>query len=122
MESIWKEIRNTFEDNGFVHIDGYLTEDDWEAGKVIAKINVLNYDVTYSDKRAKKDEYAQNVIKETIELLKTQKTILVDEVIDNLKKDFAQGDYTVLEEILLKVPREILIHSLHESEWYKYNS
>ena len=69
MESIWTEIRNDFEDNFKIHIDGWETTDDNENGKVIAKINTLTKKVKYVDKRARTDKYAQSVINETIENL-----------------------------------------------------
>ena len=69
MESIWTEIRNDFEDNFKLHIDGWETTDDNENGKVIAKINTLTKKVKYVDKRARTDKYAQSVINETIENL-----------------------------------------------------
>ena len=38
--SIWSEIRNDFiDDQGIAHIDAYLTDDDMEQGKVIARVD-----------------------------------------------------------------------------------
>lgn len=45
---------------------------------------------------------------------------LVDEVIEDLKKGFEAGDYTVLDEILKRVPRKVLINSLPEEKWQKF--
>ena len=45
---------------------------------------------------------------------------LVDEVIEELKEQFREGDYTVVDEILKRVPREVLIHSLSEEKWKKF--
>lgn len=66
MESIWSQISNDFEDNGFVHIDAWTTEDDNEEGKVIAKIDMITAEVTYIDERAKTDKNAQEAINEAI--------------------------------------------------------
>jgi hypothetical protein len=45
---------------------------------------------------------------------------LIDAVIEDLKKGFEQGDYTVLEELLKNVPFINLVHSLPEEEWNKH--
>ncbi len=66
--SIWTEVRNDFVDDeaGKVHIDGWLTEDGDEDGKVIAKIDIQNGDVEYLDERAKTDKVAQDAITEAM--------------------------------------------------------
>lgn len=45
---------------------------------------------------------------------------LVDEVIDEIKKDIAIGDLTVLDELLRMIPTRNLIHSLGEERWKDY--
>jgi len=66
--SIWGEIRNEFEDDdGIVCIDAYLTDDDNEEGKVIAKVNTVTLEVEYLDDRAKTDSYAQEMIQEILD-------------------------------------------------------
>jgi hypothetical protein len=66
-QSIWGEIRNDFEDDeGIVHIDAFLTDDDMEEGKVIAKVNSKTKEVEYIDERAKTDPYAQEMIRELL--------------------------------------------------------
>ena len=62
--NIWGEIRNDFEDGDIVYIDAYLTDDDNEEGRVIAKVNVRTKEVEYIDDRAKTDSYAQEMINE----------------------------------------------------------
>jgi hypothetical protein len=47
---------------------------------------------------------------------------LVDEVIENIKKDIAMGDYTVLDELLHFIPRKNLIQSLSEERWKTYET
>lgn len=64
--SIWSEIRNDFIDNGIVHIDAWISADDNEEGKVIAKINIDTKIIQYIDDRAKTDCYAQEIINEII--------------------------------------------------------
>lgn len=51
---------------------------------------------------------------------KLHKQILVDAVIEDLKKGFELGDYTVLDELLNKLPIKTLVQSLPEEEWGKY--
>lgn len=48
--------------------------------------------------------------------------VLVDAVIEELKKDFSNGDYTVIEEILFNVPKNILLHSLPEERWKEFDN
>lgn len=64
--SIWKEIRNTHEYQGVIYIDAYLTDDENEDGRVIAKINISTGKVDYIDARAENDVYAQKVIQEAL--------------------------------------------------------
>lgn len=66
VENIWGEIRNDFEDEGIVHIDAFLTDDDNEEGKVIAKVNVRTKEVEYLDDRARTDKYAQEIIQDVL--------------------------------------------------------
>ena len=49
-----------------------------------------------------------------------KKQILIDAVIEDLKKSFEQGDYTVLDELLQMIPTKNLIQALPESEWEKW--
>lgn len=66
--SKWTEIRNDFvcEDSHKVYIDAWLTEDDNEEGTVIARIDMDTKNIEYFDDDAKTDDYAQEIIKETI--------------------------------------------------------
>jgi len=66
MNSIWSEIRNDFEDDGIVFIDGYTTENENEPGAVIAKVNTITQEVEYLDVRAKTDLLAQEAINEIL--------------------------------------------------------
>jgi len=65
--SIWSEIRNDFiDDQGIAHIDAYLTDDDMEQGKVIARVDTETGEIMYCDERARTDSYAQEMIKEIL--------------------------------------------------------
>ena len=52
---------------------------------------------------------------------KKTKQELVDAVIDDLKKSFELGDYTVLDELLHFIPRKNLIQALPEEDWKRFN-
>lgn len=68
--NIWSEIRNDFiDDDGIVHIDAFLTDDDNEEGVVIAKVHSLTGSIEYLDERAETDEYAQEMIKDVETML-----------------------------------------------------
>ena len=45
---------------------------------------------------------------------------LINAVIEDLKKSFEYGDYTVLDELLHFIPKENLIQALPEEKWEKY--
>lgn len=51
---------------------------------------------------------------------KPTKQQLIDAVIEDLKKGFEYGDYTVLDELLHFIPKKFLIGALPEEEWEKY--
>ena len=65
---IWSELRADYEEDGFLFIDAWKTDNDFEEGKTIAKIDLNNQlKVTYLDERAKTDKIAQEFIKDVIE-------------------------------------------------------
>ena len=70
--SKYREIRNNFvdEEDHKVYIDAWKTKNPNEEGSVIAKIDLATYEVEYLDERAKRDPYAQEMIRETISDLK----------------------------------------------------
>ena len=63
--NIWGEIRSDFLDDDIIlYINAWLTDDDNEEGKVIAKMNVQTKEIEYLDDRARTDFYAQEIINE----------------------------------------------------------
>ena len=67
--SKYAEIRNDYinEEENAVYIDAWLTENDNEEGTVIAKVDLDTLTVEYLDEDAKTDEYAQEIIQETLD-------------------------------------------------------
>jgi hypothetical protein len=65
------------------------------------------------------EEYCTGTAMFAFEGSKQQK--LLNSVIERLKQDFEQGDYTVLEELLSFIPAENLIQSLPEDQWEGYH-
>jgi hypothetical protein len=67
--SYWAEIRNDYlcEDDKFWRIDAWETGDDSEDGKVIAYVDDLTGRVLYVNPLAIVDDYAQEVIQETVD-------------------------------------------------------
>jgi len=45
---------------------------------------------------------------------------LIDCVIERMKKDIAEGDWTAIDELLTFVPHEFLVGYLDEEEWKKW--
>lgn len=66
--SKWAEIRNDFvcEDSHKIYIDAWITDNDSEEGTVIARIDMNTKNIEYFDDDARTDDYAQEVIRETI--------------------------------------------------------
>ncbi len=115
-ENIWSEIKadHTDEETGITHVDAWTSPDDDENGTVIATIDDYGT-VTYIDERAKSDKYAQEIIQEAREEIDVERHKLVDKVIEELKSNFREGDYTIIDEILVyNVPMKVLRASLPE--------
>ena len=102
--SYWKEIKNNHVETEFdieidgaifkqVTIDAYRTDDDNESGKVIAKVILTlrgEILVVYIDYIARTDEYAQEIIQDTIATIQDKYTIWID---DETRDD---GTYDVM--------------------------
>ena len=117
-ENIWSEIRTDYteEETGLTHVDAWINPDDDEDGKTIAVIDCFGK-VTYKDERAKSDKYAQEEILDAIRRIEDERAEVVDKLIEELKKDFREGDYTVIDEILVhNVSMKVLKASLPEEE------
>lgn len=66
--SKYTEVRNDYYDDieKKVDIDAWFTDDDNEEGVVIARVNYKTKEIEYLDDDAKIDEYAQEVINDTL--------------------------------------------------------
>jgi hypothetical protein len=116
MKNIWKEIKaeHTDEETGITSVDAWTSPDDNENGAVIVTIDDKG-NPTYLDERAKSDKYAQEVIQEAIKEIEDERHKVVDAVIEQLKQDFLNEDYTVIDEILVhNVSMRVLKASLPE--------
>lgn len=70
-QSKWTELRDDHEDEGILHIDGWLTEDDDdENGKTIVKIDTSTGKVLFVDQDARKDWLANEVIRQNLKEIK----------------------------------------------------
>lgn len=99
MNLYWKEIKNDYREEDFcsnfetgikeiVYIDAWLSKDDDE-GEVIAKVVVTNKKeiiVIYINNVARENEYAQKIIKETVdELNEKYKIESYEEILRNIE-------------------------------------
>ena len=107
-ENIWGEIRWEYLDD-IITIDAWLTDDDMEEGKVIAEIEA-DGQIIYKDERAKTDPYAKEIIKEA------HKQMLLDRVVDQIKRDIELSDVSAVEELLKFIDDEFLIGYLPEDQ------
>lgn len=117
-ENIWSEIRTDYtdEETGLTHVDAWDTPDEDDNGTTIAVIDCFGV-TTYKDERAKTDKYAQEEILDAIRRIEDERAEVVDKLIEELKKDFRNGDYTVIDEILVhNVSMKILKASLPEED------
>jgi hypothetical protein len=64
-ESIWSDIYSDFIDDDEIYIDAYKVNS--MEGRTIARIDILTGKVTYLDKRAKTDKFAQEAIQDAID-------------------------------------------------------
>ncbi len=112
---IWAEIKTDYteEATGITHVDAWVTGDENEDGRTIATIDDKGF-TTYIDERAKKDEIAQEEIQDAIRRIEDARYKLIDKVIERLKVDFLEQDYTVIDELLKEVPMSALLNSLPE--------
>ena len=98
-ESIWSEIKcNFYDEKEHVWVvDAWLTGDDNESGKFIAKIHESGK-VTYFDEKAKTDMYAQEIIAEKIKSIKENAALedCIKNLIDKIDERLS-NDYKVLE-------------------------
>jgi len=69
-ENVWSEIKVTEFDDDIICVDGYISEDENEQGSVIAQINVNTKQIAYFNEKAKYNKYAQEIIREELELIK----------------------------------------------------
>jgi len=82
-KSIWSEIRDSFEDEGILHIDAWTSDDENdEDGKTIAMINLSNGEVEYLDERARTDINAQEIIQWHIDQIKDENQKVLDKIRD----------------------------------------
>lgn len=129
MKSIWKQVKSSHVDEkGNTHIDAWLTDDQMEDGRTIAIINKKGTSVRYLDDRASSDSLAlkvtgealHKVIENSLDWKINKKQLLVDKVIDQIKKDCEEKDYTAIEGLLLLVPNKTLKDYLPEDLTEKF--
>ena len=87
--SKYAELRNDFfdETENKIYIDAWFTDDDNEEGVVIAKVNMTTKEVEYLDNDARKDSYAQEIIKETIDYIENGRIEMPDEILINMEDE-----------------------------------
>lgn len=106
--SKYREIRSDYEENGEIYIDAWCTSNDNEEGRTIAKINVNTGKVTYLDVDARRDTYAQNVIKEVWDSVIKE---VWDNVAQDMQKQYLQhGGHKF--EVVYSIPHDYVIWNI----------
>ena len=120
------EIRSDYQDpeTGNIAIDAYLSEDDEVPGRTVCWVAPDGEIIKGTNPECEPDDLECTLVQEAIAEARTSqeedKQKLVDDVLEEIKKDASIGDYTVLDELLKKIPAKTLIQSLPEEEWEKY--
>ena len=123
MGKVKEEIQNLidtckrkYEEGGVIEVIGYI-EEAMRQGEDMVILNVRYERCEACDANMPSINHECLICGQETKL---HKQILVDAVIEDLKKGFELGDYTVLDELLNMLPVKKLVQSLPEEEWHKY--
>lgn len=123
---VFTEVLTDYTDpeTGNITIDCFIDDEPNSEGRVVAEVTPdgevirgKNPDITEADFQC--PMFLQAVAEAKIEQ-ENRKQKLVDDVIEDLKKSLAQGDYTVLDELLKFIPSKNLVQALPEEKWGDY--
>ena len=123
MGKVKEEIQNLidtckrkYEEGGVIEVIGYI-EEAMRQGEDMVILNVRYERCEACDANMPSINHECLICGQETKL---HKQILVDAVIEDLKKGFELGDYTVLDELLNMLPVKKLVQALPEEEWEKY--
>jgi len=123
MGKVKEEIQNLidtckrkYEEGGVIEVIGYI-EEAMRQGEDMVILNVRYERCEACDADMPSINHECLICGQETKL---HKQILVDAVIEDLKKGFELGDYTVLDELLNMLPVKKLVQALPEEEWEKY--
>lgn len=121
------EVRSDYQDpeTGNIAIDAYLSGDDEVPGRTVCWVSPDGAIIKGTNPECEPDDLECELVQEAIAEARVSqeedKQKLVDDVIDELKKDASIGDYTVLDELLKMIPVKQLVQALPEEVWKNYN-
>lgn len=120
------EVHSDYQDpeTGNIAIDAYLTTDDETPGRTVCWVSPDGKIIPGTNPECESDDLECSVVQEAIADARLSqeedKQKLVDDVIDDLKESFNHGDYTVLDDLLKRIPSKNLIQALPEEKWKNY--
>lgn len=120
------EVHSDYQDpeTGNIAIDAYLTTDDETPGRTVCWVSPDGKIIPGTNPECESDDLECSVVQEAIADARLRqeedKQKLVDDVIDDLKESFNHGDYTVLDDLLKRIPSKNLIQALPEEKWKNY--
>lgn len=120
------EVHSDYQDpeTGNIAIDAYLTTDDETPGRTVCWVSPDGKIIPGTNPECESDDLECSVVQEAIAdarlCQEEDKQKLVDDVIDDLKESFNHGDYTVLDDLLKRIPSKNLIQALPEEKWKNY--
>lgn len=116
IEEIRRLCQRLYEAGGVTSVISYI-EEAMRQGQDLIILNVVYERCNACDADMPSLNHECLVCGQETKPLKQQ---LVDAVIEDLKKGFALGDYTVLDELLNKLQIKTLVQALPEEDWDKY--
>lgn len=123
---VFAEVLTDYTDpeTGNITLDCFVGTDPNSEGRVVAEVTPDGEVIRGKNELITEADFQCPVFLQAVEDAKSEQEVrkqkLVDDVIEDLKESLAQGDYTVLDELLKFTPSKNLIQALPEEKWGDY--
>lgn len=123
---VFREVLIDYTDpeTGNITLDCFLDDDPNSEARVVGEVTTdgivvrgTNPDITEADFQC---PLVISAIKDAQAEQEIRKQKLADAVLEELKKDFASGDFTVIDDLLKRIPFKDLIQALPEEQWNQH--
>lgn len=120
------EVLNHYtDDDNYIHIDAYFSEDDEVPGQTVAIVCKDTRKVYFINNQFRNHPLVTEAIDEVLkkdEATELLEDDLIDNVIGHIKKDIEDGDVSAIFGLLALTPVKHLIEYLPEEQWEVYES